>query len=555
MNACLVRLPWQDHWLTFGGHLSHHCAMVVIRNLQQRLKRQNAVPRRAARYATLLVALGIALGACTHVPFDAARSQTTAFDLVQPGRLGDIADNVARERGGKSAFVPLISGTDALGARLRLVEEAEQTIDVQYFLLKPDLSGALFARALIDAAERGVRVRFVLDDVFTTASDRQLALLNSHKNIEVRLFNPLSRNASKSMNFVLDFDRVNRRMHNKSLTVDNAMTIIGGRNIADEYFQINTDTEYADLDLFAAGPIAAEIAKTFDLFWNDPRAVPMDAFVPSSTLIEQQDANIELEARATQASQDIYREATTSPFLTAIIEGSTRPAYAHAKVVSDAPSKLHHPPRSAPQALANRLRDHMHHATQEILLVTPYFVPRAADVAMLKTFRAEGKRVRILTNSLASTNHAYVHGGYAQIREELLRAGVELYEIRAKSLQAIGTLPADSDVILTLHTKAAVFDRKTIFVGSLNFDPRSLETNSELGIFVDHGALAGQFAQRLDTYIAQHAYRVFLDEAGELAWAFQGQISPEAARSEPEASFYRHLIADLARLLPIKGLL
>jgi putative cardiolipin synthase len=502
---------------------------------------------------TGLFALALATAACTHVPFDTDRSQTTAFDIAPDSGMMDTAQEISRAKGGKSAFVPLVSGTDALGARLRLIEAAEQTIDVQYFLLKPDLSGGLFARALIDAAERGVRVRFVLDDVFTTASDRQLALLNSHENIELRLFNPLSRNAPKAMNFLLDYPRVNRRMHNKSLIVDNAMAIIGGRNIADEYFQINTDTEFADLDLFTAGPVAQEIAKTFDLFWNDSRAVPMAVFAPANTSIQHQDANTELQARVAQAGQDVYRDAINSPFLDSISNGTTQLTYAHASVVTDLPAKLDQPPKSAPQHLADTLKDQMRQAEEEILLITPYFVPRADDVAMFKAFRAQGKRVRILTNSLASTNHSYVHGGYAQHREELLLAGVELFEIRADSLQAIGVLPPESDVILTLHTKAAVFDRETIFVGSLNFDPRSIEINSELGIFVSNATLAGQFSQSVDTYIAQHAYQVSLDTQGQLTWAFNGVVSPQIKRSEPEAGFFRHLIADLARLLPVKG--
>ena len=237
----------------------------------------------------LVFAIGFTLASCTHVPFNFSKTASYANTLPKRSTAYIKAEKLTRAHAGKSAFIPLVEGNDALGARLKLIEAAEHSIDAQYFLIKPDSAGALFSLALINAADRGVRVRLLVDDVFTTTDDEQIAYLSSYDNIEVRIFNPLSRNSTKTMNFVLDFKRVNRRMHNKSLTIDNAMSIVGGRNIADEYYQINTNSEFADFDLFCAGPVARKITAAFDIFWNDPLAVPIEAFVGTSTEVKRKE--------------------------------------------------------------------------------------------------------------------------------------------------------------------------------------------------------------------------------------------------------------------------
>ncbi|WP_380053003.1 phospholipase D family protein [Falsihalocynthiibacter sp. SS001] len=507
---------------------------------------------KSVKLALMVSAIGLA-ASCTYVPYDTNRSYSAATDVPAKGSIATTVNEITRANGGRSTFIPLVSGTDALSARLRLIEQAERTLDIQYFLIKPDLAGGLFSRALIQAAERGVRVRFLLDDVFTTATDRQIALLNSHENIEIRLFNPLSRGSTKAMNFFLDFNRVNRRMHNKSLTVDNSATIFGGRNIADEYFQINTQAEFADLDFFAAGPVAKDIAASFDMFWNDSRAVSMSGIVKDAPDVDFSAARRELEIRAEEAAKDVYSTASTSLFLQSIRNGDIPTTHGHARVVSDRPIKLKMAPNDGPQDLADALKKAMWNVERDFILMTPYFVPRPDDVAMLKQIRARGKRVRILTNSLASTNHATVHGGYAPARKELLRAGVELYEIRADALQAVGELPKDSDIVLTLHTKAAVFDGEQMFVGSLNYDPRSIEINTELGVFMDAPELAANFKTGVENYIRQHAYRLSLDENGEIIWTFEAGNVKEIRRNDPGATFGKRLVSGITRILPFKG--
>ncbi len=214
---------------------------------------------------------------CATVSFDEPKSYSETITDTADTRLGE-GESVSRwvdAHAGLSGFYPLILGMDALGARLRLAEIAEKSINLQYFLVKSDTAGSVMINALLKAADRGVRVRFLLDDIFTTVSDQGLFLIDQHPNIEVRLFNPVSRRGLYSLNFVGDFRRANRRMHNKSFTVDAQVSVVGGRNIADEYFQLNTDSVFSDFDVLALGPIAVEISESFDTYWNHSRAVPV----------------------------------------------------------------------------------------------------------------------------------------------------------------------------------------------------------------------------------------------------------------------------------------
>lgn len=512
-----------------------------------------ARPSRSTFKTLCLGGLLLLAAGCTHVPFEKNLTPSSATDIEGSSKVTRIAHQETLESGGKSTLVPLVSGNDALGARLRLIEAAEHTLDIQYFLIKPDLAGGIFSRTLIEAAERGVRVRFLLDDVFTTATDSQIALLNDHENIHVRLFNPLSRNSTKGMNFLLDFNRVNRRMHNKSLTADNAASIVGGRNIADEYFQINSDAEFADFDMFVMGPVTKDIGKSFDVFWNDPRSVPMENIqeleLEGNTASLQQD----LRGRADQAERDVYAKAKNSEFLNQVFSGKIQPLHGDAQVVTDLPQKTRNTVKEGPQTLADELKQKILSTQSDVILMSPYFVPRPSDIAMFKALSRAGRRVVILTNSLAATNHAYVHGGYAPSRKGLLEAGVELYEIRADSLQALGQLPSDSEVVLTMHTKAAVFDAKQLFVGSMNYDPRSIEINTEFGLFIDSPELGKLFQKGVLQYIETHAYKLSLDDKGNILWTFVTPDGIEVETSEPGASFSKKAIANITRFLPVKG--
>lgn len=513
---------------------------------------------RRARYvlvAVVLIAVVVLQSQCTYVPFDAKRTTTTSDDIPLTGALFERANALTESVGESSTYFPLVDGNDALGIRLDLIQQAEKTLDLQYFLLKPDRAGAVISVALLEAANRGVRVRFLLDDIFTTASDELLAYLDSHENFELRLFNPLSRRSTKTMNFVFDFGRVNRRMHNKSMIADGTVSVFGGRNIAEEYFQLETSAEFADFDLLAIGPMVSDISKEFDTFWNDEFSVPISAIVKEIDPSEISQSDAKLDALSKQALSDVYKKALSSEYLASILNNTVAPSKTNAVLVTDTPDKLRVSVRKGQEfrTLSNFMTEKIQASAEDVLIITPYFVPMKEEVEMYQELAASGVRVRVITNSLAATNHAYVHGGYAPHRKDLLKSGVELYEVRADAPQVLGTVPPDSEITLTMHTKAAVFDEKTVFIGSMNFDPRSIRITTEVGIFLSDGPGASNLMNSIDQTLNDHTYQVGLDEKGDLTWSWHGKGEREVLTSEPGASFLKKFVATVARYLPVRG--
>lgn len=511
-----------------------------------------ALPYPSLKIITAFCMLFLFAG-CTAVPFDAPRSVTHAGDVPKSGRIYHIAQDVERANGGLNSIAPLSSGNDALGVRLRMIEQAEHSLDLQYFLIKPDSAATLISAKLLEAADRGVRVRFLLDDAFTTVKDSELVQLDSHPNIEIRIFNPLSRNTLGFMNYILDFNRVNRRMHNKSIVVDNAMAVIGGRNIADEYFQIGTDTIFADFEMFVVGPTVQDISATFDLFWNDEYAVPVRALYTRDVTPAPDASEMENAVVDGHSVPDIYQHAVNSTYLNDIAAGRIVLHKAEISVVKDLPLKTRTPVGRADRVVGETLYQAMARADKEVLLLTPYFVPQDYGARFFENLAQSGVRVRIVTNSLAATNHAYVHGGYYHHRESLLAAGVELYEIRADAPGILGLVEPDSGSKLTMHTKAVLIDDSYLFVGSLNLDPRSIKINSELGLFFDIKGSKPDWLRDLDKGIRDYTFRLELDNGGNVVWIYSGAGRNDVFRSEPNAKGWDKFVAWVARVLPVEG--
>ncbi len=503
------------------------------------------------------VFLLVLLAGCGTVPFDFPKEESQALAPVDSTRLSQAVAIRSEGRAGESGFFGLANGSDALGARLRLIEQADHTIDAQYFLLKRDGAGRLFVGKLLRAADRGVRVRLLLDDVFTSGLDPKLTLLNIHPNVEVRLFNPISRKGPQLLNFLFDFRRANRRMHNKSFTVDNVVTIVGGRNIADEYFQVSSNIEFADYDIMAIGPVAQAVSETFDLFWNSQRAVPMEAF---GIDVDPADLDVLRETVAQEialADDGIYGRAVNSAFISDVAQGRIAPIFGPVTVVTDRPEKLKNPRSGEFNVLAAELGRVIEEAEDEVVIVTPYFVPTKRGVAFLREIRSKGVRVVVVTNSLASTNHLAVHSGYAPHRKTLLEEGVELYEMKADALAGVRQDGAAGVDRLTMHTKAVIVDREVLFVGSLNIDPRSIDLNSEMGLFIESAESAGLFAQQVEEDLKPFTYRVVLGQDGangsEFEWHYSGGDEVSVETWEPGAGFWRNFKADFLRLLPLES--
>lgn len=496
----------------------------------------------------------MAVSACTlNVPLDAPRTESHVTDLPVNRAQKAAIVRAAGSRSGETSFVELIDGNDGLGARLRMIDSARHSVDLQYFLIKPDLAGGLLVSALEKAANRGVRVRFLIDDVFTTATDDQIALLDSHPNIEIRLFNPLSRSTGLVGNYLMDFSRVNRRMHNKSLTTDRVASIIGGRNIADEYYDIGISHSFADFDIFLAGEVVAEVGAAFDLFWNDIFAVPVSALAEQRSPEEFTDIREDVDERVRQAARTAYANAVNSRYLADVRSGRIRAGNARADIVTDTPEKLKVPVRGGPRVLAETLMRKFMAAENEVILLTPYFVPEDWGRRRFIELAERGVRVRIITNSLASTNHPYVNAGYHRHRIPLLRAGVELYEVRVDAPSHLAKSTGSVEPDLTMHTKLAIIDGQEIFVGSLNFDPRSIKINSELGVFIESEAFGQTLVGGIDREIKNFVYRLELDDKDRINWIYEGTSGREVRRSAPGASVWRHLIVGITALLPVEG--
>ncbi len=461
----------------------------------------------------------------------------------------DVTDWVAAHDG-KSGFYPLLEGLDALGVRLAMIDRAERSIDVQYFLMKPDSAGALFAMKLLEAADRGVRVRFLLDDIFTTVDDTAFLVMNQHPNIEIRLFNPVGRGGIYYLSYLGNFKLANRRMHNKSFTVDNRVSVVGGRNIADEYFELLKEAEFRDFDIFAAGPVAEDISATFDRFWNHKLAVPMEAFAGNKALPDLVAARAELDQAALEVADSIYARALASPLMRDVFDRKVELFPADGKVLTDDPEKLLQKISVDHQLLVTALAAVIDDATSEVVVITPYFIPGERGVQFWRSIADRGIRVVVITNSLASNNHVPVHAAYARYRHAMIAAGAELYEVRVDSSKLPeGSAQASYDS-MTLHTKGLLVDRRLTFVGSLNLDPRSIDINTEFGVLIDNADLAGGIAERFFASLPGFAYRVTENESGKLRWTVQIDGKEVVEKNEPQAGKWLRFKAFLSRILP-----
>jgi putative cardiolipin synthase len=504
------------------------------------------------RLCTLILVL-ISLAGCATVNFDYPREASYAMDASEATSIKTGVDLWLQANPGPSGFYPLINGTDALGARLRLIEAAEKTIDAQYFLMKPDSAGYVFTFALFAAADRGVRVRFLLDDIFTTVASDQLAIIDGHPNIELRLFNPISRSGLRGFNYLGDFKRANRRMHNKSFIVDNKVAIVGGRNIADEYFELNTEGEFLDLDMLMMGPVSSQVSEQFDSYWNHSRSVPAATVVGTFTEQEVAEFRANVDTKFLAAAHSIYQDAVNSELMRSINHKETRFYSADSIVLTDDPDKLVNDISQENMILVQAMADIVESATSEVIVMSPYFVPGDRGVEFWKSIAAKGVRVVIITNSLAANNHTAVHSGYARYRKEIIRAGVELYEARADALSDPGEKGGHSE-IMTMHTKAMMFDRERTFVGSLNLDPRSIEINSEMGVVVTSAEMSSSLAVGLFTSLGDWTYRVTLNEDDQLRWHATIDGVEVVEKSEPLATGWRKFNAWLLKIAPERQL-
>jgi putative cardiolipin synthase len=498
-----------------------------------------------------LLSVALVLAACATPQRDYSKTVTRALPEASQTRLAKRSASLGNPGDGRSGVKMLSNGEDALAARLLLSDRSEQTIDAQYYLLHDDAAGHLFSASLLRAADRGVRVRLLLDDMDTSDYDAFTQALDTHPNIEIRLMNPFWRDKGFIATGLTEFTRINRRMHNKSMTFDNAFTIVGGRNIGAEYFLAKSTSNYVDLDILATGPVVRDVSDFFDDYWNSSYAVPARAVInrPQDMSLDQARSGIlalETEARTSQFGEALIKSGKKT-----FQRSSFDVTWVPATVYADPVEKLGGNADDL-TTLARQLKPYFDAAEDELHIVSAYFVPLREGVDLLAALEDRGVDVEVVTNSNGSNDVAPVYAHYAKTRKPLLRAGVDLYELRTDLFQReqVGTNWLESRS--GLHTKAFTIDDRKMFIGSFNFDPRSVRINTEMGIMIDSVALTAAALGQLEDALPKNAYRLRLTDDDRIIWETQGDDgSLVRYRSEPTASTWDQIVAGFLALLPI----
>lgn len=519
--------------------------------------RLDVVRRLASHAAVLLLAAGmLLLGGCAQLPSLKDRSPSFALQDTQDTALGKAFTPLVLQHPGKSGIIALANGPAAFAARLWLADMAQRSLDVQYYIWHDDVAGTMLFEALHRAAERGVRVRLLLDDNNAGDLDSVLAMLAAQPNIQVRLFNPFVHRHWRFLDYLTDFARLNRRMHNKSFTADNQATIIGGRNIGDEYFGAGQDFLFVDLDVMAIGPVVKAVSRDFDRYWASASAYPAGRILPRVSPA----AIAALSAHAAQVRREPVGRAYAQTLARMPLREQLRDKHppfewAVTHMISDDPAKgLGLAPDS--ELLPAKLDRILGTPKHEMQIVSPYFVPTAAGTRYLSGLARKGIKVTVLTNSLEATDVAVVHAGYAKWRKPLLKAGVTLYEMKR---QFSGPQPKGRNItgssVSSLHAKTISVDRSRIFIGSFNLDPRSARLNTEMGFVIDSADMARAIPEALGGSVLVRAYRVRLSPQGKLQWIEHRGKKIIVYDTEPGTSFWLRLGVSVLSALPIDWML
>jgi putative cardiolipin synthase len=518
--------------------------------------------------ALLICAL---MAACSTLPpgHDYPRIESSALAGPEHTRLGGLLESAARQHPGESGFRLLSFGVDAYLTRMQMINEAERTLDLQYSIFRGDDTGRLLTDAALRAADRGVRVRILMDDGERITGDDQISPLTAHRSIEIRFYNPFAYRGTshviRGVEYILNHSRLDYRMHNKLMVVDNAVALIGGRNIGDQYFQIDLEEQYADNDVFAVGPIVKRLSASFDEFWNHPLSIPNEALSASKSsrgaLTEHRELTIDEPPQADADGMDLIGRVNSGEPFAGMISGRLPLVWAPAQIISDSPDKksvsdgsmvgrlMHRPVASATLA-----------AQSEVLMITPYLIPGVEGLELFRDLRRRDVRVRILTNSLISSTIVLAHSGYMSYRVPLLEDGVELFEIRAELGNTRGsgqTAAMSRHGTYSLHAKVFVFDRQRIFVGSMNFDQRSMHLNTEVGLLIDSPELAQELARRFEAMVQPaNAYELLLQpnnsgKGQHLIWRTLEDDQMVDLQKEPARSAAQTLLVRFLSLLPL----
>jgi len=499
--------------------------------------------------AGVVLAASALLAGCGSLPVNVGKTDSSVLPLDPDSPLVKIArsSTPSPELSGVR-LLPL--GAYSLDTRIQLAQRAMRSLDVQYYVLENDTTGRLLMKALRDASQRGVRVRLLVDDLYTTHSDFLLRGLASFPNIEVRLFNPFCCNRAAGVGgryaaSIFDFGRLNHRMHNKLFIADGVMAVAGGRNIADEYFLRAHDANFVDMDAFVMGAVVGSMSQIFDRYWNSEVVYPIETV---GEMLGDQPAR----ARAFDSTlATLPPSAPLDPPETDLLgygplaeefdAGQVGLEWGIARAVADPPEKLlaMTPKIAFEMSVTNDVMMQVWQAKTDLVLTSPYMIPGESGMQSFRNLERDKVKVTVITNSLAATDEPLVHTGYSRYRAAMLRAGVDLYELSPTRTQQTKRLGMFGASLGRLHAKTAVIDRKIIFIGSMNLDPRSASTNTEFGMFIESRPLAKELLRVINISKLESAYRLRLSpETSRLQWLTTQDDKETILGVEPESSFW-----------------
>ena len=504
----------------------------------------------------LMISAFFILSGCSTITDNYIKVPSSAYKNYSTTKIAHLFEKEARKHPGKSGFKLIPYGQDAFTARIAMARLAQKSLDLQYYLWKSDRVGLLLANEALNAADRGVKVRILLDDIEQSGRDDIVAAMDAHPNIQIRIFNPFAHRNSHLLDFIGDFDRVNHRMHNKTIVIDNALVIIGGRNIGDHYFAVGEHTNFRDLDIAAAGPVVRQISTVYDHFWNGKWSVPINALTKRTytqkdllriqEMMKQKISKLDFPYPLDQDVKTLKRE---------MIQIRDSFIWAKGLYVWDEPDNMQIKVDKQTNTMIQQLEERVRSVKKSLHIESAYFVPRPLGMNALKRLHKRGVKVQIMTNSLASNDVVPAHAGYAGYRKELLQAGVQLYEFRpdAGANKVVNQQLITSTINTGLHTKAMVFDSNAVFVGSFNLDPRSAAINTEGGLYIESPKIAREVLAYMSGGVdPKSSYKVMMNSEGKLIWVTETDGKKVLYHSEPEADGWKRFQSGFIEMLPIE---
>lgn len=516
---------------------------------------------------TISLSIAITISGCSTLPKHSIEPTQVISIKVDTSEttLAQIIDPLQQQNPDLTGYYVLFDPLEALAARLRLIDKAEKTLDLQYYIWDNDKVGAVALHALIRAADRGVKVRLLIDDNNAKQTEGIFLALAQHPNIEVKLFNPYRFRKYRGIDMVLDLKRINRRMHNKSFTADHKVALIGGRNMTNQYYNVSDSYQFSDVDVMLVGTAVNDISNSFDDYWNHDYAYDVQEVVKQkSHRLSYESLKQQLDEHYKKVTVQNYLDLTSnSQAIDSLINRDIALDWVKAEVVKDSPDKIKSKAKKQ-EHLNFQLINHLEKPEKNIDLISAYFVPEKKGAKILSELAQDGVHVRVLTNSFKANDVAVVHAFYGKYRQNLLENGVELYEFlpaldkddldkHTEDLAKKAKVNIKGLSRSSLHAKLMALDEKQVFIGSFNFDPRSAYLNTEIGVLLNSPTLARSVHSTMDQNLSKYAYKLVLNAENKITWQRQTPQGPVIYTKEPRMKWWQRAGMKVISWLPIEG--